>query len=220
MWSKQVDTPFSFIPGEDRALGANWDVQNPLDLAAERSLLNQHVKHRMVASYLYDLPFGRGKRYGSNWSGALDALLGGWTVGGISSFITGFPINLSVRGNPSGTGGFNLDRPNVVGEWKISNSTPDRWFNTDAFVRNDRHTYGNAGRNILEAPGTIKFDLALHKNFQATEKMRVQFRAEAFNAFNHPIFDGPNHQVGNRNLGVISNAAPGRVMQMGFKLIF
>ena len=218
-WSKAIGD-YSFIPGEDRALGANWGVQNPLDLAAERSLLNQHVKHRMVASYLYDLPFGRGKRFGSDWSGALNALLGGWTIGGISSFITGYPINLSVRGNPSGTGGFNLDRPNVVGEWKISNSTPDRWFNTDAFVRNDRRTYGNAGRNILEAPGTIKFDLALHKNFQLTEKMRAQFRAESFNAFNHPIFDGPNHQVGNRNFGVISNAAAGRVMQMGFKLIF
>ena len=129
-------------------------------------------------------------------------------------------MNLSVNGNPSNTGGFNLDRPKVVGEWKISDPSPDRWFNTGAFVRNDPFTFGNAGRNILESPGTIKFDLALHKNFQPTEKMRVQFRAEAFNAFNHPIFDGPNHQVGNRNLGVISNAAPGRIMQMGLKVIF
>ena len=220
-WSKAIGD-YSFIPGEDRAIGANWGVQNALDLAAERSLLNQHVAHRAVVSYLYDLPFGRGQRFGSGWSKAADAILGGWTIGGINSFLTGFPMNLSVRGNPSGTGGFNLDRPNVVGEWRISGTErgPDRWFNTAAFARNDPYTFGNAGRNILEAPGTIKFDLALHKNFQIRERMRVQFRAEAFNAFNTPIFDGPNLQVGNRNLGVISRAAPGRVMQMGFKFIF
>ena len=220
-WSKAIGD-YSFIPGEDRGIGANWGVQNPNDLAAERSLLNQHVAHRAVVSYLYDLPFGKGQTYGSNWGAATDAILGGWTIGGINSFVTGFPMNLSVRGNPSGTGGFNLDRPNVVGEWRIARDErgPDRWFNTDAFVRNDPFTYGNAGRNILEAPGTIKFDMALHKNFQINESMRVQFRAEVFNAFNTPIFDGPNLQVGNRNLGVISNAAPGRVMQMGFKFIF
>ncbi|MDE0626949.1 MAG: TonB-dependent receptor [Bryobacterales bacterium] len=220
-WSKAIGD-YSFIPGEDRGIGANWGVQNALDLAAERSLLNQHVAHRAVVSYLYDLPFGRGQRFGTGWSKAMDAVLGGWTIGGINSFITGFPMNLSVRGNPSGTGGFNLDRPNVVGEWRLPRAQrgPDRWFNTDAFARNDLYTFGNAGRNILEAPGTIKFDLALHKNFHIKEGMRVQFRAEAFNAFNSPIFDGPNLQVGNRNLGVISRAAPGRVMQMGFKFIF
>ncbi|MDE0621078.1 MAG: TonB-dependent receptor [Bryobacterales bacterium] len=220
-WSKAIGD-YSFIPGEDRGIGANWGVQNALDLAAERSLLNQHVAHRAVVSYLYDLPFGRGQQFGTGWGKAMDAILGGWTIGGINSFITGFPMNLSVRGNPSGTGGFNLDRPNVVGEWRIPRSErgPDRWFNTDAFARNDAYTFGNAGRNILEAPGTIKFDLALHKNFQIKEGMRMQFRAEAFNAFNSPIFDGPNLQVGNRNLGVISVAAPGRVMQLGFKFIF
>ena len=104
-WSKAIGD-YSFIPGEDRNLGANWGVQNALDLAAERSLLNQHIKHRLVASYLYDLPFGKGRRYGSGWGGAMNTLLGGWTVGGISSFLTGSPINLSVRGNPSNTGGF------------------------------------------------------------------------------------------------------------------
>ncbi len=220
-WSKAIGD-YSFIPGEDRSIGANWGVQNPLDLAAERSLLNQHVAHRAVVSYLYDLPFGKGRQFGAGWGKAANAVVGGWTIGGINSFITGFPMNLSVRGNPSNTGGFNLDRPKVVGEWGIPRSErgPDRWFNTAAFVRNDPYTFGNAGRNILEAPGTVKFDLALHKNFQASEKVRLQFRAEAFNAFNSPIFDGPNLQVGNRNLGVISNAAPGRVMQLALKVIF
>ncbi len=220
-WSKAIGD-YSFIPGEDRGIGANWGVQNPSDLAAERSLLNQHVAHRAVISYLYELPFGTGQTYGAGWGPGLNAVLGGWTIGGINSFITGFPMNLSVAGNPSGTGGFNLDRPNVVGEWRLPREQrgPDRWFNTDAFARNDPFTYGNAGRNILEAPGTIKFDLALHKNFQLNEKVRVQLRAEAFNAFNSPIFDGPNLQVGNRNLGVISRAAPGRVMQIGLKVIF
>ena len=81
-------------------------------------------------------------------------------------------------------------------------------------------TYGNAGRNIREAPSTFKWDMAIHKNFQPTERIRFQFRAESFNSLNHSIFDSPNETVGNRNFGIISNAAPGRVMQMGLKVVF
>jgi hypothetical protein len=221
-WSKAIGD-YSFIPGEDRANGANWGVQNPLDLHAERSLLNQHVKHRFVGSYLYELPFGRGRKFGANIHKAADVFLGGWTVGGIVSVLTGFPVNPVVQGNPSNTDpAFNMDRPDVVGEWKLPRSErdPSRWWNTDALVKNQPFTFGNAGRNILEAPGTFKWDMAVHKNFQPTERFRIQFRAEAFNSLNHPIFDSPNETVGNRNFGIISNAAPGRVMQMGLKVIF
>ncbi len=218
-WSKAIGD-YSYMKGEDRANGAHWWVQNPLDLHAERSLLNQHVKHRLVANYLYDLPFGKGRKYGSGANKFVNAVLGGWTIGGIVSALTGFPVTPSVQGNPSNVGG--VDRPNVVGEWRLPGSERSltRWWNTDAFVKNNRFEYGNSGRNVLEAPGTFKWDMAVHKNFQPTEKIRVQFRAESFNAFNRPIFDRPNPQVGNRNFGIISNAAPGRIMQMGLKVIF
>jgi hypothetical protein len=198
-------------------------VQDPTNLHAERSLLNQHVKHRLVASYLYDLPFGRGRAFGSNVNKIADVFLGGWTVGGIMSILSGFPVNPVVQGNPSNVDpSFNMDRPDVVGEWKLPHDErdPTRWWNTAALVPNQRFQYGNAGRNILEAPGTFKWDMAIHKNFNPNERIRIQFRAESFNAFNHPIFDRPNPTVGNRNFGIVTGAAPGRIMQMGLKVIF
>ncbi len=140
--------------------------------------------------------------------------------GGITSLLTGSPLNVSVVGNPSNTG--DLDRPDVIGDWRLPDSDrrPERWFNTSAFARNQPFRFGNAGRNILEGPGISKFDLTIHKDFRPAEGFRLQFRAEAFNAFNTPIFDGPNLQVGNVNFGIISNAAPPRIMQMGLKLMF
>lgn len=218
-WSRAIGD-YAFIPGEDRALGADWQVQDPLNLRAERSLLNQHLKHRLVASYLYELPFGRSRKWGANWNRAADLVLGGWMFGGITSLLTGSPLNVSVVGNPSNTG--DLDRPDVIGDWRLPDSDrrPERWFNTSAFARNQPFRFGNAGRNILEGPGISKFDLTIHKDFRPAEGFRLQFRAEAFNAFNTPIFDGPNLQVGNVNFGIISNAAPPRIMQMGLKLMF
>ena len=153
-WSKAIGD-YSYMKGEDRANGAHWWVQNPLDLHAERSLLNQHVKHRLVANYLYDLPFGKGRKYGSGANKFVNAVLGGWTIGGIVSALTGFPVTPSVQGNPSNVGG--VDRPNVVGEWRLPGSERSltRWWNTDAFVKNNRFEYGNSGRNVLEAPDTF-----------------------------------------------------------------
>jgi hypothetical protein len=218
-WSRAIGD-YAFIPGEDRALGADWNVQDPLNVRAERSLLNQHVKHRLVGSYLYELPFGRNRKFGANWNRTMDAVAGGWMLGGITSLLSGFPMNVSVVGNPSNTG--DLDRPDVVGEWRISRDRrgPDRWFNQAAFARNQPFRFGNAGRNILESPGTVRFDLTAHKDFRFTERIHSQFRAEVFNATNTPIFDGPNLQVGNPNFGLITNAGAPRILQLGLKILF
>ena len=96
----------------------------------------------------------------------------------------------------------------------------DQWFNRDAFVRNPQFQFGNAGRNVLIGPGVVKFDLTAHKTFPITERLDAELRFEAFNAFNTPIFDGPNTQLGNRNFGVISNVATPRNWQLGLKVLF
>jgi hypothetical protein len=219
-WSKNIGD-VSRHPSED-SLAGRAESQNPNNRRAERSLLSHHVKHRFAASYLYELPFDRGQGFGASAPKSVQLLFGGWTFGGIANLMSGFPMSVLSRGNPSGSGGNNRDRPNVVGEWRLpaSERDPSLWWNPDAFERNASRTFGNAGRNILEAPGTVKFDLTLHKNFQPTEKVRLQFRVDAFNAFNHPIFRGPNPIVGNRNFGIVSVAAPGRVMQFGLKVIW
>ena len=173
-----------------------------------------------MASPIYQLPFGRGRRFLTDSSSAVDALLGGWTLASIVSLSSGGRGNLSVRGNPANTGTGN--RPNWLREWRLGSGTRslDRWFDTDAFERNQPYTYGNAARNLIEAPSLVNVDLAIYKAFSITESITVQFRAEAFNVSNTPAFGRPNTQVGNRNFGQIGGAGRPRNLQFGLKVIF
>ncbi|MBI1357453.1 MAG: hypothetical protein GC160_24190 [Acidobacteria bacterium] len=210
--------------GADAGGTAPVGVQNPYDLQAERSLADEHFPHRFVSSLNYDLPFGRGRSMMANAHPVVDAILGGWAVGGIVTLVSGQRVNLGVQGNPANTGGRNPNRPNVVPgqELMLSDSerSLQRWFNTNAVVKNDPFTFGNAARNILQAPGTTNFDLAIYKLFRFQETMRVQFRAEFFNASNTPKFSPPGSTVGTGQLGVINSAAPGRILQFGLKFNF
>jgi hypothetical protein len=206
-----------------RAIGddlGSANPQNPLDRRAERGLQAVHMKHRLVASYIYDLPFGRGRRWWGSSGEGVNLLFGGWSVSGITTMAAGQPFNLSVNGNPANTGGPN--RPNVVGDPNLSRDerTLDRFFNTSAFVPNAQYTFGNAGRNILIGPGLVNFDLGLFKRFRVTEDKFFQFRFEAFNAFNTPQFEQPNSVVGNLDFGRITSAGRPRNLQFGLKFVF
>jgi len=219
-WSKAI-SDYTPLPGTGRAPGEDGRrVQDPLNLRNERGPSAQDQRHRFVGAWVYELPFGRGKRWGQGWSKPLDAVVGGWSIGGILSLLSGTPVNLTVRGNPSNTGGG--DRPNVVGDWRLSRSerTLDRFFNTDAFVPNDPYTYGNAGRNVLVMPGRVNLDASLYKTISFTERYRLQLRFEAFGATNTPQFGPPNAQVGNKYFGKITSAGGWRNLQFGLKFIF
>jgi len=216
IWSKVI----SDGRGTSGAGGAApVEPQNPQNHSLERSLADEHRAHRFVSSYVYDLPFGRGKAFLANANRFVEGALGGWTVAGITTLTSGRMVNLSVQGNPSNTGG--PDRPDVVGDWRLGDQRSlDRWFNTAAFVRNAQFAFGNAGRNLIEAPGSVSFDFAIYKHFALRERVRIQFRAEAFNFMNTPQFGIPNAQVGNQNFGVISSAERSRNLQFGLKVIF
>jgi len=217
MWSKAIsDARGTAIDGGSSSI----IPQDPLNLRAEKSVADEHRPHRFVLSGIYDLPFGRGRTWLGAMSPLQEAVLGGWTVAGITTLAVGSPLNLSVQGGPSNTG--NPDRPDVVGNWRLPEGQQSlvRWFNTAAFAPNRQYQYGNAGRNILVAPGTRQFDLAVYKNFSVHERVRIQFRAEAFNAFNTPNFGAPNTQVGNPAFGRISGADRPRNLQFGLKAIF
>jgi hypothetical protein len=199
-------------------------VQNPYDLSLEKALADEHFPHRFVSSVNYDLPFGRGRQMGADAHPIVNGIFGGWSVGGIVTLVSGRRVNLTSQGNPANTAGSNPNRPNrVQGEvvdLPDSERSLQRWFNTSAFVRNAPFTFGDAARNLVTAPGTANFDLAAYKLFQVTEAVRLQFRAEFFNAFNTPQFGAPGSSVGTGQLGVISGAAPGRIIQFGMKLNF
>src|SRR5262249_28766983 len=150
------------------------------------------VRHRLSASYSYDVPLARGHR-----------LLGGWQTFGVLSFQTGRPFTVALRSDldNSNTGRTNLgfganDRPHIVGNPNVSDPNPAHWFNTAAFAVPPFGSFGNAGRNILEGPGSGTVDMSLIKNTLVSERMNIQFRVEAFNLFDRANFNLPDIFVG------------------------
>jgi len=219
MWSKTIGDA-SALSAAGRAAGSGGGPQNPLNFRPERSLEDNHLSHRFVLSPMWDLPFGAGRRLGSNWKGLANAVFGGWSVASIITLTTGRPMNVSVRGDPANTGATN--RPDLVGNPYLDRSerTVARYFNTSAFAPNKQYTYGNTGRNILIGPGMENVDFAAYKQFRITEKKRLQFRFEAFDLFNTPHFAAPNLTVGDPNIGRITSADTPRNIQLGLKFVF
>jgi hypothetical protein len=195
--------------------------QNPLDLRAEWGPSSFSVKVQYVGSVVYELPFGKKRRWLTSAPTWLDVLAGGWEATGIISLQTGGPFNVTSSLDISNTGGSN--RPFVVGDPNIANPTILRWFNTAAFstvVPGGGYAYGNAGRNILIGPGLQNFDLGLFKNFRLTERFGAQFRLEGFNALNHANFGDPTGDANSSSFGRISSASAGRDVQIGLKVLF
>lgn len=199
----------SDTPGRDTSGGAGG-ILNMENRRAERSLTPFDVPQRLVVSFIYELPFGRGKRLGGDWEGLANALLGGWTFSGFTTFQSGFP--LSINRPAVKTGSAKLDRPTI-----------DRWFDTSVFSPADPFTFGNVGQvePDLRADGVNNFDFTLAKNFYIQERFRLQFRAEFFNAFNTPQFAQPVDSVTNPSFGrVTSQANAPREIQFALKLFW
>ncbi len=201
-----------------RTVGIENFFQDPNNLEAEVGPTSVDRPHRFVASGVYELPFGRDRRIGSDWRGLKDAVLGGWAFSPILTIQSGAPLDLTVNGNPSNSSG--TDRPNVVGDWRLDDPTVQRWFNTDAFVANAPFTYGNATRNLLRGPGFYNVDIALRKAFRVSDRVTAELRFESINATNAVNFGNPNTQVGNPNFGVISSADTARNQQVAVKFTF
>ena len=179
------------------------------------------MRHRFVSSVLYELPFGEGRRYLTDGVGA--AILGGWQASVIVSISSGFPRNVTVGTDRSNTGG-GQDRPNATGqavELARDERTVQRWFNTNAYVIQPAGTWGNVGRNTVIGPGITNVDASIIRNFRMTDSKTLQFRLEAFNALNNPIWNDPNTTLTSPNYGTItSTRKPMRELQVGLKFIF
>ncbi|HEY0264849.1 MAG TPA: carboxypeptidase-like regulatory domain-containing protein [Granulicella sp.] len=220
------------------SLGENQSggVQDIRNIQADRAASSQDMRHHLTASAVYDLPFGRNKRFGSDWNRFSNSLLGGWSIDPIFTFSSGLPFSLSVNGNPSNSGQGSLDgnndRPNLnpadvhydASVNPVTNQptrTRQQWFNTDAFVPNAQYTFGNVGRNLLRADRSVNLDLAAHKKFQITERISTQLRLEGFNVANHDVLAAPNAAVGTATFGQITSAAnSARELQAAIKVLF
>jgi hypothetical protein len=117
---------------------------------------------------------------------------------------------------------FGTNRADLVGDPNPSgfDRSIEQWFNTAAFTQPALGQFGTVGRNTMRAPNTNNLDFALFKNFELPRNMRIQFRIESFNAFNHPQFNAPDTNVSSPRFGVIGSAKPGRINQLGLKFVF
>ncbi len=189
------------------------NIQNPYDMNSNKGSSAIDVPLIFTASAAYELPFGKGKTYAT--SGASSAVLGGWQINGIVSSRVGTPFTAGLSGNygdwENATGGAccaNSQRPNVSGS-KSGPKTLKQYFNTSAFSLPPKYTYGNAGYYSLRGPSFNQFDFSLFRNFAFKDRYNIQFRAEAYNLFNHPNFANPSAAYGDPNFGQITNTAGG-----------
>jgi hypothetical protein len=220
-WSKMIDD-VSVTDGNLTWLGGTTSLQDPLNFALERSLSQHDVPHRFVATGDWQLPFGRGKKFGANMGRALDAIAGGWEVSGSFVLQSGFPLQVSQSGGTLWNG---TQRPNLIGDPATSGSIYDRlsgYFNQAAFSRPAPDTFGTAARTLgIRGPKVNTLDAALLKSWRTKESQRLEFRLEAQNARNHPVFSDPATSYGASNFGVIGGTKVGaRNVQLGFKYYF
>lgn len=235
-WSKSIDNGSGISTGSDSSGGAQ-DVRN---LRAERAASDYDVRHRYVLSYVYDLPFGKGKRFAPG-SSVVDAFVSGWQMTGILTMQTGRPFTVTTGTDQAATGD-NTSRPNIIGDWRVENPTPTRWFNpctrlangtlrncgandTPAWQQNAAGTFGNAGRNIIRGDGLHNFDIGVQRFFRITEGHQLQFRGEVFNLTNHPNFFFPTTSLASAAFGTVTRAAntgtgAQRQIQLAVKYIF
>jgi len=178
----------------------------------------------VVLNYVYELPFGTGRKYAS--TGWASYAIGDWDISNIWTMYTGMHFGPSLGTSVSNALAVSsiapTERPNLNGNPNLPSDqrTITHWFNVSAFSIPAAYTFGDAGTGILVGPGYFNTDLAIHRNFLIKERYKLTFRAEAFNTFNHPNFTNPNATIGTSNAGVVSSTYTARQMQMSLRFAF
>jgi hypothetical protein len=235
-WSKSIDDSSGIrVQGYDSLF-----PQNSYCIECERALSAFNVPQRWVSSVIYDLPVGKGRMLNVS-NGFLDAIVGGWQTGGTMTWQGGVPLWINIGGVDNSLTDEAYDRPNYVSGQSLyaSDKTVDGgWYNRSAFVEAPTGYFGNLGRNPVSAPGIFGTDMELHKSFRMPYNEHHQFtlRFEAFNVFNHPVWNGPQQSIlagsavpgepataAHLGFGVISSTLstiPMRQLQLGAKYTF
>ncbi len=219
-WSRSRDNSSSLFGSR----AGNYAPQDSFDLDAEWGPSDVDTPHRFVLSYVWELPFGAGRRYLYD-DGPLQAVLGGWELAGIVTLQSGRPFTVyygstvNYSGSDNGPGAVGLDRPNLVGNPVVADPTPGRWFDVTAFAP-PSSTFGNAGRNILRADALRNVDVALSKEVPIGARVNAQVRIEAFNVLNTPHFYLPVADLTSVRAGQVVRAYDARQIQLGVRVAF
>ncbi len=229
-WSKALgdsEQALEYFPGYYEA-----NPQNIHNLAAERGPSSFDVEFINVTSVVYQLPYGRGRKFGGNANLFVDALLGGWELNTINTANTGLPIDVSyspssvndVTGLTNDYRGEAILRPNVAGQAATGltkGQMVNSYFAGYTFMTPPAYApFGNEGRNSFRAPGLEQWDLAADKSFRITERANLQFRSEFFNVLNHTNFGLPTAISTSSAFGTIRTTYPARQIQFALKLMF
>lgn len=164
-------------------------------------------------SFVYQLPFGPGRRLLRR--GAAGAIAGGWQISGLLSMRTGSPLFFSASGSQLDAPG-TTQVPNEIKPFHKLHGigTHHAWFDTSAFVQPEGAVLGNVGKNVYSGPGNFSLDLSAARSFRFTRSTSFEFRADAFNALNHPVFSNPDTSLTDADFGDITGSGPGRSMQL------
>lgn len=199
-------------------------LSNSLCRSCDRGNVSPVRRHRWLSSAVYELPFGKGRRFGNNATSVVDAIAGGWRVSGILLLQTGPFLTATMGGgDPSGTGATarGTQRPDALRDGNLSNPTADQWFDRTAFVCPGRvpgasnqfncnvtpiGRFGNAGVGTLVGPGTVNLSMGFGKDFRVTEKIQLKFESTFTNLPNHPNLNDPATNITSVGFGRITSA--------------
>lgn len=222
-WSKTRDNA-----SEDQGWFISDGLRDQFDPNADYSISAHDIPHDFVTNLIWELPVGRDRAVGSDMPRALDMVVGGWQVAGTVRFGSGVPINIRAP-NTLGAYGYAVKRANVadLDAVKLSNPTPERWFDTDAFVTPGQFELGTAPRYFGQLRNRINTngDISLSKFISFTETFRAQLRGEFFNITNTPTFglppSGGQVTLGSGAFGTVNRSfRPPRQVQIALKLMF
>jgi hypothetical protein len=220
-WSHAMSDSIGYYGDGGQSGSQSAYMQNLYDRRDEWSPQLADIKHSFVASYYYELPFGKGKKFGGNIAKPVDYVLGGWNLGGSFTAHTGFPLTIKAT-DRSGTLARSA-RAQVIGAPNDSHivGPGNHWLDQSAYVQPTAFTFGDAGPGVVRGPGAVILNLSLSKKFPVTEHKWFEIRGEAFNFANTPIFNSPVSQtVGSAVFGEISSTTGERNIQVVAKFYF
>ncbi|MCA2969461.1 MAG: TonB-dependent receptor [Acidobacteriaceae bacterium] len=224
-WASAIDQVGTWDAGASPQFLDRFDQEN--------GRMTQTPKVQYTTAVTYELPFGKGKRFGNGWNGFTDAVLGGWRAATIINWRTGLPLNVSLNSNGidprtgqayrflnRNGGGLRPDRVGEANTGIDPKTDRFRFLDAAAFRIQAVNTPGNAARNTAYGPRLFNTDFNLSKGFRLTERQSFDIRWEAFNLFNTVNFNNPQTTVGNTNFGWITSARDPRIMQLAIRYRF